>query len=487
MILQSCIVPDEICSASEIYYRSSEKFHTDKNNILLKAGDELNSNTYMNLFDVGAWRKYTNIKKIHFCCHVEGKGTIALIHQEKNIKRKIKEIIYGSKEGQNQEEAEKSAISIELSENIQNGMMYFMLKAEDETRLHSAEFWTDDMPDNRVSLSLVICTYKRKAYVEKNIRKLKNSSVLQKLEKEKRFVVRVVDNARELSDSYGPGIRIYPNENTGGSGGFARGMEESVREREKYQTSHVVLMDDDVELQTESLSRLYAFLSYMRMEYRKEAVAGRMFRLDRREVQYTAAEIWNGGDIRHIGWNQDMTREENLSDMNENKGAEYSGWWFACYPIDFVEKNRPLPFFLHCDDVEYGLRHGGTPIILNGIQVWHETYEYRQSPMMVYYDMRNMLFVNKLYRENIDILNLWLQIISLYHKRGDYNSERAAIYGMRDFLKDIDWLYRVDVKKLHKKRSRIGSKKFLKIINSLLWRDVKRLYIIKEKKNEICC
>ena len=95
-----------------------------------------------------------------------------------------------------------------------------------------------------------------------------------------------------------------------------------------------------------------------------------------------------------------MTRPENLASLNDNEGAEYGGWWFACYPMEFVEKNRPLPFFLHCDDVEYGLRHGGTPIVLNGIQVWHETYEYRQSPVIAYYDTRNALIVNALYVQN---------------------------------------------------------------------------------------
>ncbi len=346
MILQSCVVPDEVCSTPEIYYRSSDELYVNSGSILLKDGQELSSNSYMNMLDVGAWRKYTTVQTIRFCCQTAGKGTIALIHQEKNIKKKIKEVSYDSGKPQSQAEPEALTVQIDLPVKIHCGMIYFTLKAESETRLYHAEFRTDDPPADRISLSLVICTYKRKDFLEKNIEKLKKSSALQKLAEEKCFVVRIVDNARELSDSYGRGIRVYPNENTGGSGGFSRGMEESVKEKEKYQTTHVLLMDDDVELQTESLNRLYALLSYMREEYRREAVAGRMFRLDRREVQYTAAEIWNGGDLRHIGWNQDMTREENLPVMNENEGAEYGGWWFACYPIGFVEKNRPLPFFV---------------------------------------------------------------------------------------------------------------------------------------------
>lgn len=469
LILQSCIVPDEVCSTPEIYYRSSNELRVDQGGVLLKAGETISSNTYMNLFDVGTWRRYTTVETIRFSCQVEGKGTIALIHQEKNVRKKIKEVSYDFAKVSNRMQQNGLTVAIELPTNIRGGMIYFMLKADSETRFCHAEFSTDALPDRRISLSLVICTYKRKAYLEKNIEKLKDSPVLQALRDTNRFVVRIVDNARELSDSYGRSFIVYPNENTGGSGGFSRGMEESTREKEKYQTSHVVLMDDDVELQTESMLRLYALLSYMKSEYGNEAVAGRMFRLDRREIQYTAAEIWNGGDLRHIGWNQDMTLEENLSAMNENEGAEYGGWWFACYPMEFVVKNRPLPFFLHCDDVEYGLRHGGTPIILNGIQVWHETYEYRQSPVMAYYDTRNTLIVNQitggLSRKEI-IIEKWKEEIAKYHVRKDYINEWMIIKGMWDFLtKDIR---RIDPAKKHTRL--LANQNIRPVMNAIFWR-----------------
>ena len=39
--------------------------------------------------------------------------------------------------------------------------------------------------------------------------------------------------------------------------------------------------------------RLYAFLSLLKGEYQDRPIAGRMFRLDKRKVQYTAVERWN--------------------------------------------------------------------------------------------------------------------------------------------------------------------------------------------------
>ena len=481
MVLQNCFVPDEICGNPEIYYRSSGKLCTDHDTVLLEAGEELCADTYMNMLDIGAWEKYTTIRKFIFSCRLHGKGTISLVHREKDMEKKITEVSYGDGICESGAHLEALTLQIELPEEIRSGMIFFCLKAETETQLYRANFYTEDPPDRMISLSLVICTYKRKESLEENLDHIRKNPELRKLFQENRFIVRVVDNAKELSDSYGKGIRVYPNENTGGSGGFSRGMEESVKEKELYQTSHVILMDDDVKLQVESLHRLYALLSHIRPKYAQEPVAGRMFRLDRREIQYTAAEIWNGGDLRHIGWNQDMTVKENLPSMNNNEGAEYGGWWFACYPIEYVEKNRPLPFFLHCDDVEYGLRHGGTPIILNGIQVWHETYEYRQSPVTAYYDTRNTLIVNAMIGilppKDI-VLGEWKRKISEAHVQGDYLLERMLILGLMDAAKGKKYLYKCQKSKkyaqLYKRR------KASKIGNAILWRSARIKYFLSD-------
>lgn len=195
-------------------------------------------------------------------------------------------------------------------------------------------------------------------------------------------------------------------------------------------------------------------LSLIKKEYKEEVIAGRMFRMDDRKVQYTAAEIWNKSDILHIGFNADMTNVDTLKSANDNFGAEYGGWWFCCFPMEFAKENDPLPFFLHCDDVEYGLRHGGTPIILNGIQVWHETYEYRQSPMIAYYDYRNSLIVNELYGfGKTDDETRWqdfLQRIKDIHDKGEYLLEYCIIRAYCDYRKGMRWFMRKNDMAIHR-------------------------------------
>ena len=288
----------------------------------------------------------------------------------------------------------------------------------------------------------------------------------------------VVDNASELKDEHLPFISLVHNKNTGGSGGFARGIEELKGETG---LTYMVFMDDDVEFLPETFYRLYALLSCLSKEYEEYVVAGRMFRMDQRSIQYTAAEIWNGGQIDHVGFQKDMTKKENLTRLNDSTGAEYTGWWFGCFPMDFVRENMPLPFFIHCDDVEYGLRHGGTPIILNGIQVWHETYEYRQSPAMTYYDLRNSYFVNDLYglwNDEEEPIEHWKKAITKEHLKEDYLNEYMLIQAFLDYTKGIRWLKKIDSGRYHKKLlvSKAG-----RIKTAVLWRIAEVSYRQKTK------
>ena len=149
--------------------------------------------------------------------------------------------------------------------------------------------------------------------------------------------------------------------------------------------------------------------------------------------------------------------------------------------MDFLNNNLPFSFFLHCDDVEFGLRHGGCPIILNGIQVWHETYEYRQSPVISYYDIRNSLLVNDIYnvcQKKEQIYQEWKTKISDAHLKKNWTLEYMLIKGFADYLKGIDWLEKIDSEKNHYSIIRKKGNRFL---NCFLWRWSALKFLIKMK------
>lgn len=361
--------------------------------------------------------------------------------------------------------------------------IYLKIDAEDKFEVKNACYSnlennyninTNKSVKNDVHLSINICTYKRNKEVMNLVNTLYHSSFFDPSSNyHNKMTIHIVDNGAELSNDTLPthnNIFLHYNKNTGGSGGFKRGMEEIRRLEFCVHTTHVVLMDDDVELIPESLYRLFALLSFMKVEYKENAIAGRMFRIDDRKTQYTAVEIWNKGNLQHIGYMQDMTKTENLNQVNNNCGGEYGGWWLCCYPIKYVEFNDPLPFFIHCDDVEYGLRHNNTPIILNGIQVWHETYEHRQTPIIAYYDTRNSLYVNEIYGtldEPEELLKKWKKTISKLHLKKDFITEYMVILGFYDYCKGLQWLNKIDPNKKH---LHLTKTKQNKMKNSILWR-----------------
>ncbi len=282
----------------------------------------------------------------------------------------------------------------------------------------------------------------------------------------------VVDNASELSMELFSNLHLLYNPNTGGSGGFQRGIEE-IRKYNEF--THVIFMDDDVSFEMSSFYLLYDFLEMVDAVNAERPIAGRMLDKDNPNIQWTAAEKWNSGNIKHVEFRRDITNLDNPyipGKVNYDADAEYGGFWFCCYPFSFVKENDILPFFLHCDDVEYGLRCGKKPIIIEGVHVWHETYEKKSNPTMLYYDTRNSLFVNDLYRllpDKKTFIKSWMNAITKYHVKGDLISEYMVIKAVNDYLNGLRWLKKTDSESLNTRIHNI-SNNYIK--NAIAWRFV---------------
>jgi len=455
IVLQNIVFPCREDGTEALYYRLCDSARKtsqavgllekqqNRNDISLKKGAILSTNTYFNLFDIEVWRKYTGLTNYKFVLQLHGvcrlsffkwDGKKALL-SEQEVKAK-----------------EKTTIEINLSLSEKDKMLFFEIEAKEDMVLYKGEYLAEILPEkiNSIHLSLLICTYKREKELIEILNTLKKSHFFDQASSYYGGMsVRIIDNGSELPIIDEPYMNLYHNQNTGGSGGFTRGLLESRKDETKFGITHVIFMDDDVQIRMEAFYRLYALLSLMTSCYQEKVVGGRMFRLDRPYIQYTAAEIWNKGNVKHIGHEQDMREGKNLFAMNQTLG-EYSGWWFACFPMSFAREETPLPFFLHCDDVEYGLRHGGKPILLNGIQVWHETYENRNSPLINYYDCRNTMIVNTLYgqyKDEKELLKIWiLQMIYAFRAK-KYDALYPFLVALRDYLKGKEYFTKCDTRK----------------------------------------
>lgn len=319
---------------------------------------------------------------------------------------------------------------------------------------------------NPVSCAIIFCTYKREEYIVRNVNYL-----LENLKEQTDFSceIIVVDNAKTLSQSDFSGkVVLIPNENTGGSGGFKRGMETA---RKIGGFTHFVLMDDDVEIDFVAIRKMLNFLCFLKPEFADLCISGSMLYMDKPTIQFEAGgRFERDGSQRGFGHFLDLSKPENLALNERENPINYGGWWLMCMPFKLIEDGEfPLPFFLKYDDVEYALRNKLRIITLNGVGVWHEKFEAKYNSASEYYNTRNYLHLTAMYCGNFNSRKWVKKRIRAKKVRQQYKMVEAVRLGYEDFLKGLEWLKCLNAEENHEK---------IKILNYkfLSYRELKKRY-----------
>ena len=261
----------------------------------------------------------------------------------------------------------------------EEGAVYFELVTRSgPLTLESGEWLADGGAARRVGLVAGFCTHNRPAALLANLRALLNDTGV--AERLLRIVV-VDQGSARIRDH--PDFALLPNgfdkvhlveqDNYGGSGGFTRAILETAA---LQGASHILLMDDDAVVEPESVLRTAAFLALARQDL---AVGGQM--LDSlypsRLAEFTTRLVPEKFRIETAIGDLDVAQSAGLRPMLKVEATDYSGWWFFAFPLSAVDQvGLPLPFFIHYDDVEFGLRltRGGVPIVnVPGFGVWHDS------------------------------------------------------------------------------------------------------------------
>jgi galactofuranosylgalactofuranosylrhamnosyl-N-acetylglucosaminyl-diphospho-decaprenol beta-1,5/1,6-galactofuranosyltransferase len=101
----------------------------------------------------------------------------------------------------------------------------------------------------------------------------------------------------------------------------------------------------------------------------------------------------------------------------------------------------PLPFFIHVDDVEYGvrLRGCGVPTIpFPGIAVWHAPFYAKNSEWQRYYGIRNRLIMASAHPGRFQLISATVGLLWwMLEAAAVHNYLRAALIGkaVQDFLR----------------------------------------------------
>ena len=430
--------------------------------LLLSAGQRATFDTAFGLFPAGRWRRLTTLSNVSARVHVEGRARVNLVavtNTEEDIVDSV-EIDGGT-----------VVLSVPNFEESQVGTLYVAVTAiADHVKVHGGE-WTTSMPASRdVTLGVAITKFNRQEYVLKTISRLVEleRSVV---ELAGRLRVVVVDNAQNLQPELPTNapVTVIPNPNLGGAGGFARGI---MTLRDGGWASHIVVMDDDILLEPESVVRTVSLLSYARSV--DLCVHGAMMSEEQPWMQFEAGanyEFRSVYPLRAVGRLDDMRdRSEIIHDAAEIP-FDYTAWWFTVFPVHLANEN-PLPVFVRGDDVAYGLMHTGRhTVTLPGIVVWHADFALKNNPSSLYYEVRNFALIDTLIFDEHKWWHLAWRYLgfgfrNLYSHR--YASCEYMVRGMEQFLAGPEEWMKIDHAVLHDELRRVNEEKAFSLTDEQL-------------------
>jgi len=433
--LQRLLLPTlDLCPQTQLYVNcvGGSWFSHAAHQVHLLRGSSALFDTYFNGFSVGKWRRHTTVDQVVLQFEASGELEVEVVLNHPNRDpRVVAAGIYRADE--------RTWFHLEAPplQELGDGLLYLRFRGlGDEAVVFGGAVSTPDVPAREVQLGVVITTYNRPQYLDRNLTRLA-TGLKDTPSCSARLQVLVVDNASnvELVLPADAPITVIPNRNLGGAGGFARGL---MRLRAAGEVSHVVFMDDDISFDPEILFRTLELLSYARDP--QLCVAGAMLLEETQHVQFEAGAAFLAESmhpVRAIGRDIDLRDWQKLVENEVERPAGYGAWWYFAFPMSIGATN-PLPVFVRGDDICFGVRHAGNhTVTLNGIGVWHQSFAQKNGPPAFYYDARNIPLVSLLASERFSAFHLTLrftyQTIRMLLAM-KYDTASAHIEGTRQFL-----------------------------------------------------
>jgi galactofuranosylgalactofuranosylrhamnosyl-N-acetylglucosaminyl-diphospho-decaprenol beta-1,5/1,6-galactofuranosyltransferase len=409
----------------------------------LSKGETISTDTYFNCFFESFYLNHTNLKKIILNVEFIGEVFIELIRVSKGKRH----VILKQKKV-SADEPTVVSFTAPTEREIGSRIFFNITGLSKSSSLLGASWYSASPPLQEVRLAIVMCTFKREEWVKKNVSKIIDSELCT-LPVE----LIVIDNASELTLPKHPKVTVIQQANLGGAGGFGRGILEAFEGSRDF--SHVLLMDDDIDIELSSIHRLYNLLRYTNPDH-MSCFGGAMLDRFLPEMLYEcgADQVKDKGKINHIKptlSNLDLNTFESLDKIAVKKPSDYGAWWFFCFSRQaFKNVGMPMPCFIRGDDKEYGLRlkkNGYATDFPPGIGVWHEPFYAKHDGWLKYFDLYNALVTAALGR----FANSSLQNVMASTEQGvlgsiqitDYIAAEMQILAAEDFLKGVNHFYDV--------------------------------------------
>ncbi|WDF32402.1 glycosyltransferase [Arthrobacter agilis] len=385
---------------------SHPDYVVDRRSLSLPAHERVSLGTYFNAFPASYWQAHTEVRTVRLTVDLDGDATVVVYRStSRGTANRVSSTRTGSA-------AAPVVVELPIASFGDGGWYWFDLAAHNgDVLLRSAE-WSVPEPDGFVPgrLSIAVTTFNRPDYCVRNLGSLGQSDdlldVLQQVIVTDQGTQKVRDEPgiQEAAAALGGRLSLVEQANLGGSGGFARGMLEAV---EDERSTYVMLLDDDVEMETEGILRAAQFADFTR---KPTIVGGHMFNLFERSVMHNFGEAVQQYRFSYGGAENTQEAHDFASSnlrttpwMHRRVDVDYNGWWMCLIPTEIIRQiGLALPVFIKWDDVEYGIRaasHGFTTVTLPGSAVWHMPWTEKDDTIdwQAYYHQRNRWVATLLY------------------------------------------------------------------------------------------
>lgn len=358
---------------------------TGRTSLMLNDRGHMSGCTFFNAFPASYWRRWTAVKTVRFTASIVGNAKISVFRSTG------RGLIYPVAERvvQTEDSAVSVCVDVPMVGLMDGGYFWFDAESLDGPVTVTDAAWavprSARTAEHDTSMSIAITTFNRAAYCMNQLRAIAGSSALRKrldtvyCTDQGSDLVCEQEGFTEISADLGQQLTYIQQANLGGSGGFSRGMYETVKAGD---SDFVLLLDDDAVSEPESMLRSIQFSDYT---IRPVLVGGGMFHLDNRTMLYTQGERINPQRMwmypsKSMGYNHDFSVEplRDSPDRHQRIDEDFNGWWMCLIPVAVMRKiGLSLPVFIKFDDIEYGLRAGkaGFPTVcLPGVAVWHQAW-----------------------------------------------------------------------------------------------------------------
>lgn len=416
--------------------------------ITLLEDERVSFDAFFNLFPVQHWNSYTSMSTFSIDLEYSGSAVVSL-YQVSGDYRNISLV------SRIELDTVEDRICKRVFEGLQpadfSGYLYLNIAATGRgISLYNYSVVAKSADARPISIAIVMCTYKRECFAKENI-----ATILGTIDGDEdlfhgsRLVL--VDNGRTITVPEHPKLTVIANDNLGGSGGFSRGILESVDAARQY--THILLCDDDICLPPETLRRTTAILGLLKDP--SMGLHGGMLELERPWILHELGEFFDIGGRYHINplYGRNMTNASNIAvvaraSLEGIPSANMWGWWYTAFPIESIRRCLPLPFFMKGDDVEVSLRlkrDGVRCFLAPGIAVWHSSHMTQHNHINSYLVVRNRMVILALHGglSGRKLLLVVIRRIASAWTLGlskTYGTSIATLLGIEAFLRGPGWM-----------------------------------------------